>query len=254
MTELSDVFSETDKSEEATEVETETVDEQVEETAEDVTEEESTVEEGATTTVAEQDEAEPQEPDLKEKGEWTFAAYQDEKQKRQSLEQQLREMEQQLQAPREDDTDYISQSELKERMESFATKQVQQALFQDRLARHYDETKSKYDDFSEMEAAFAEMAKTSNQLKAQFLHSQNPAEFAYVQAKNAQLLQKYNGNIQAMLEDVQKQQSMGVKKAQDKPASKPKTPSLANASEAEKNSAPISAQAQLQEIFSDSQF
>lgn len=243
MTNLAEVFGETEETEVETEV---TVDEQTEVESE----EDSTVEDDATTTVAEQDEAEPQ----SEKSGWEFQAYQDEKQKRQNLEKRLEELEGRLAQKKEepeDDTDYISQSELKTRMESFATQQVQQALFQDRLTRHYDETKSKYEDFSEMETAFAQMAKADPNLRAQFVKAPNPAEFAYVQAKNAQLLSKYNGNIQAMLDAVRKEQGIESKEVKEAPAKKPKAPSLANATESEKNSAPVVKSTTLDDIFSD---
>lgn len=246
---LSEVFSETEETKEVNAVE---ADEQETVETEEV---EATVEDDATTTVAEQDEAQPQEDEPeteKEKSDWTYAAYQDEKRKRQELEQEFKKLKEQLDQPKEDDTEYLSQTELTQRMKSYADSQVQRALFQDRLTRHYDEVKSKYDDFGEMETAFAEMASKDNNLKAQFLASPNPAEFAYIQAKNAQLLSKYNGNIQAMLEDVKKQHKVESKPKEEKPASKPRTPSLANATESEKNSAPISTMASLQEIFEDS--
>ena len=240
--ELSEVFSETDNSEAAPT--------KVDELEEGSTaEEESTVDDGATTTVAEQDETVTQEPSKKEEGEWTYAAYQDEKRKRQELEQRLKDIETK---PEDDDTDYIPQSELKKRLEVEYEQKLKQTIFQDRLSRTYEETKSKYDDFKEMESKFADMATKDSILREHFLNSQNPAEFAYIQAKNHALLSKYNGNIMAMLEDVKKQA-----KTEESEAPAPKTskaPSLATATESEKNSAPTTPNTTLAGIFADSPF
>lgn len=238
---MADVFDETEQSEETTEA---VVDEQ----PEVETEEEATVEDDATTTVAEQDEAEPQEPEPeKEKDDWAKAAYLDEKQKRQALEARLAELESQKDQPEAPDPEeYVQRGEVNQ--------VVAQAIFQERLTTHYEDTKAKYEDFSEMEVAFAEMAKVNPGLKQQFLQAKNPAEFAYVQAKNAQLLSQYGGNIQAMLDAVRKEQSIAEPKEPEakKPVEKPKkTPSLATATESEKNTAPEVKMTTLDELFAD---
>jgi len=251
MDDLSAVFSETDDTEEAeVEVEEQTPDgeeeTQVDGQAEtEASEEESTVEDDATTTVAEQDEAKTQESD---KDNWTYAAYQDEKEKRQALETRVKELEAK-EGEAENPDDVIT------RQEAQAT--VANALFQDRLSRNYESVKDKYDDFPEMEKAFVEMASKDKTLADKFKHASNPPEFAYVQAKNASLLAKYDGNISAMLEDVQKQQEI-TKTEEVKPKpSKPKTPSLADATESEKNSEAVEEKdtsKTLSSLFEDSPF
>lgn len=243
---LSDVFSETEETEEATEVE-ETVDEQPE--TDEGTEEDSTVEDNATTTVAEQDEAEPQKS---KKDDWTYEAYKDEKRKRQDLEKEI----ERLKEKPEDDTDYISQAELKERLQKDFDNKLQIALFQDRLARNYEQVSSQHEDFKQMEQVFADMASKDNNLKAQFLSSTNPAEFAYKHAKNYTLLNEHGGDveklIQAKIEEAKKEFGLSPKEVEEK-TKKSRAPSLANATESEKNSAPVENISSLNEIFADSQ-
>lgn len=244
---LSDVFSETDETE--TEVETNEADESSEVNSE--AEADSTVEDDATTTVAEQDEAKPKKS---EKDDWTYAAYQDEKRKRQELEERLKALE--TKKPEEDDTDYISQAELRERLQKEFDQKLQVTLFQDRLARNYDQVSNQHPDFKEMEKVFADMATRDPNLKAQFLASTNPAEFAYKHAKNYTLLSQYGGDVEALvqakLEEAKKEFGLKPQEAEEKPQKRPKTPSLANATESEKNSAPVENISSLNEIFADS--
>ena len=242
MSELSEVFSETDQATETVETD-EAATAEPEETTEEVAE--STVEDDATTTVAEQDEPEPQE-ESKDKA-WTYAAYKDEKEKRQALEEKLRELEsRQPSDDDDDDTDLISQSELKERLQADYDKKLQTAIYQDRYARTIDAAKAKYPDFDEKEKVFVDLVKQDQRLLQGLAQAQDPNEFAYVTATNHELLKKYNGNIMALVEDVKTQSST-------KEPKKPSAPSLANATESEKTTARVEQSSSLEEIFADSQ-
>lgn len=236
---LEQVFSETDETEEATQ--------EVDELNEEGTEEESTVDDDAATTVAEQDEAKD-----KSDGRIPIAALLDERQKRQKLEEKLAELEAKLTKPQEeDDTDYIPQSELKKRIDSEVDAKVKQALFQANLKRTYEQTKEKYPDFAEKEAAFAEIAKADPKIRARFLESENPAEFAYIQATNHLILSKYDGNVMAAFEALKKEQGIEVQEKKEPASKKSRTPSLANATESEKTSAPVEKASTLDDIFED---
>ena len=239
MENLSDVFSET---EEVTETE-ETLEKATAETEETSAEEtETTVDDDATTTVAEQDEAKPDSEKT-----IPIKAYQEEKRKRQELEERLSKLEA---TPKEDDTDYITQTELKDRAKQEAISEIRTQIFKERLEEHYPVVSKQYDDYTEMELIFSDLAKDNEPLRQQFLLSKNPPEFAYKTAQTHKILQESKGDLMGWIKANYVKEVKPKEKVEPK---KPNAPSLATATESEKNSAPIAKSQTLEALFEGSE-
>lgn len=142
-----------------------------------------------------------------EPGHIPIAALKDERNKRQALENDLAQVRQQLaqmqQAPAappaptdfwEDPEGYIEAKAAKLAQEQ-ATQIVQGQI----LSRSMNKVKPKYDDFDEAARAFGEMIQANPTLYDQMLAADEPAEFAYSQAKT-QMAIREAGSIDAYIQ------------------------------------------------------
>jgi hypothetical protein len=174
------------------------------------------------TEVAEPEvEAQPREPDGKfaskgetesaspapvvEKPEFEHAAIIGERRRRQEAEARIQELEQQLSSPKAPPPSVFEDEEQAwaARGEQFITIAEQRALarFEERqIARSAQKARAKYADFDDAAATFSEMARSNPALEHQLREADNPGEFAYEQAKTYTELQKYGGDMNALVE------------------------------------------------------
>ena len=135
-------------------------------------------------------------------------ALQEERRKRQELEQQLNEIRQQMasqQQPQQPRPDFWEDQEgyLQHYGEQILTQAEQRALarFEERLiARSANAARAKYEDFDDTVAVFADMAKANPALEAQLRQHENPGEFVYTTAKTQMELAQYGGDMSALIE------------------------------------------------------
>jgi len=150
----------------------------------------------------------PKQPEMTEKERALLRAAEDERRKRQALEQELARLRPQTPAgepekPKQfwDDPD----GALKAHEQRIAQREVQLVLnTTERIAR------SKYTDFDDQVAEFAELVKATPGLAQQWLSSADPAEFAYRTGKNHKML-KEAGNIDALKEKIAKETEARVR-------------------------------------------
>lgn len=122
---------------------------------------------------------------------WTKKAVLDERRKRQELERQLRELQNQVNNPKEEEEipdpiddpvgykDYVKNS-------------LKQEMFAERVNETRIEMEAKHDDYLEMEQKFIELSNDDPKLAKQLRQSSNPAKFAYDTAKRYFESQKFN--------------------------------------------------------------
>lgn len=128
--------------------------------------------------------------ELTEKERAAFAAAADERRKRQELERRLEALERSQQKPAEPKKAFWDDPEgaLKANEQSLREVQVQTRLQTSEII-----ARSKYQDFDEKIAVFAEMVEKNPALGAQFVQQAHPAEYAYQAAKNHQEMQQAGG-------------------------------------------------------------
>lgn len=133
-------------------------------------------------------------------------ALQDERSKRQALEQRLQQLEAQLQANQpqapapdlyEDETAWFNH-----RLTGVLpqiTENVRNELRMERVKESAEEARGKYDDYDQTIDTFRALAEMQPALMEQMIGSKNPAEFAYKTAKTHTEVQQY-GSIDALIE------------------------------------------------------
>lgn len=191
------------------EVETETAEEEVtdveestEESEEEETEEATETEESTEST--DEKEGEPsspegeEEPPLTKREEAFLKKANDEKRKRQELEQtysQQQAKEQDLPDPFDDPTGYAKALEARNERHQLAT----------RITISQEMMRDKHQDYDERELQFVELAKNDPGLIAKMQQSSNPAKFAYETAVKAERVAKFDNFDDAVKSEVEKQ-------------------------------------------------
>lgn len=133
----------------------------------------------------------PEQQEMTPKERALLAAAADERRKRQDLEARLAALEKPKEAPKQffDDPEGVIKN-LEQRIEGVA--------LNTRLNTAETIARSKYQDFDEKVAIFAEIVQQNPGIQSQWLNSPDPAEYAYKMAKNHQNIQQL-GSMDAVL-------------------------------------------------------
>jgi hypothetical protein len=168
--------------------------------------------------------------EAKEKDSWQYAAYKDEKQKRQDLERRLAELEAEKQPVQELPDVLDDQQGFVNSMRA----EMQQMNMQNRMEISRSMMMDAKPDYEAKEAAFIELARENPMLADQARNHPNPARFAYEQATKAeqfaqmQDVDSYKAKIEAEIR-AKLESEFKAKQEQEVAKTQSITPSLANA-------------------------